>query len=263
MADFQIVEVNEKNVDRLGLFCVANKKHPGYVAKRAWLRQRFAEGLRILLAVTPDGHKAGFLEYVPAEFTWRVVEAPGCLVIHCIWVKSAKYPLAGITASLLGKCRADAAAQGRAGVAVVTSDGTWMAGNKIVLRHGFRQVDDAPPHYQLLYQHITDGSPPAFPNDWEARCARFRGLQLIYTPQCPYIGKAVAELPPVARNYGVELRLVELKDSSEARARMPSPYGMVNLVYDGRLLADHPISATRFGNILQRDLHLKLKRSEG
>jgi len=34
------------------------------------------------------------------------------------------------------------------------------------------------------------------------------------------------------------------------------PYGMINLVYKGQLLADHPISATRFRNILQKDLGL-------
>ena len=46
-------------------------------------------------------------------------------------------------------------------------------------------------------------------------------------------------------------------DPAEARERMPSPYGVISLVYQGRLLADHPISATRFKNILQKDLKLR------
>jgi hypothetical protein len=34
---------------------------------------------------------------------------------------------------------------------------------------------------------------------------------------CPYIGKAVEELPPVAEQFGILLKLVESKDSAESR----------------------------------------------
>ena len=44
----------DADMDRYGLFCVANRRHPGVVAKRAWLRERFAEGLRFILLLTPD-----------------------------------------------------------------------------------------------------------------------------------------------------------------------------------------------------------------
>ncbi|MEW5816189.1 MAG: YoaP domain-containing protein [Spirochaetota bacterium] len=79
---------------------------------------------------------------------------------------------------------------------------------------------------------------------------------MIYTNQCPYIGKAVEELPPVAEKYGIRLNLVELENAEEARKKMPSPYGMISLLYNGQLLADHPISATRFKNIFQSTLIL-------
>ena len=67
------------------------------------------------------------------------------------------------------------------------------------------------------------------------------------------------ELPPVADKYGIELQLIEMKNASEARQRMVSPYGVFNLVSDGRLLADHPISATRFRNILEKELQLSAR----
>jgi hypothetical protein len=111
----------------------------------------------------------------------------------------------------------------------------------------------------LLAKQIGKGQLPAFPQDWDERLTQYRGLQLVFTNQCPYIGKAVAELPPVAKKHGIRLALVELNDSAEARKRMPSPYGMISLVYNGQLLADHPISATRFKNILQKELRLKMK----
>ena len=259
MADHTIRTVDSGNVDEHGLFCVKNRKHPGHISKRAWLESRFEEGLRLKLIHTPEGEQAGFVEYVPAEYSWRVVEAPGYLIIHCLWVASKKFPYSGMASALLQDCIRDARAQGKAGVAVVTSDGTWMAARNVFLKNGFQQVDAADPHFQLLAVELEPGPSPSFPDDWEERLRRYDGLRLLYTNQCPFIGKAVLELPPVAEEYGVALHLDEFDDPAEARQRMPSPYGVIGLVHAGRLLADHPISATRFRNILEKELKLQAK----
>jgi hypothetical protein len=258
MANYKIISVDSSNVKQFGFFCVKNKKHPGYVAKMSWLQRRFDVGMRIKLILTAEGKQAGFLEYIPGEYTWRVVNAPGYLVIHCIWVASKKFPYKGMAAALLKHGLKDAKASGRAGVAVVTSDDSWMASKEVFVKNGFEQVDGAAPHFQLLAKRTNDGPYPAFPRNWNERLKRFRGLQLIYTNQCPYIAKAVRELPPVAEMYGIRLNLVELDNAAEAREKMPSPYGVFSLVYNGRLLVDHPISATRFTNILEKDLKLEV-----
>ncbi len=257
MHDFSIVSVNKENVADLGIFCVKNKKHVGHIAKASWLHQRFNEGLRIKLLVTKEGKQAGFLEYIPGEYTWRVVHAPNYLVIHCLWVNSNKFPYTGMASALLQDCIQDAKTRDMAGVAVVTSDGPWMASKTVFLKNGFEQVSETPPHFQLLVKRTDTGPLPTFPQNSAERLHRVHDLQLIYTNQCPYISKAVDELPPVAEQHGIQLQLIELNDAAEARERMPSPYGMISLVYQGRLLADHPISATRFRNILQKELSLQ------
>ena len=259
MSDFSIVSVNAENVADLGFFCVKNKKHPGYIAKLLWLQQRFEEGMRIKLVVTNEGKQAGFLEYIPGEYTWRVIHAPDYLVIHCIWVNSNKFPYKGMASVLLNHCMQDVKVSGKEGVAVVTSDGPWMASKDVFVKNGFAQVDEAQPHFQLLVNQTRGGPLPAFPKNWDERLSQYHDLQLIFTNQCPYIGKAIAELPSVAEQHGIKLHLVELNDAAEARERMPSPYGMINLVYNGQLLADHPISATRFKNILQKELKLEMR----
>jgi hypothetical protein len=261
MNNCKIITVDASNVEEYGFFCVKNKKHPGYVAKLSWLHQRFEEGMRINLILTTEGKQAGFLEYIPGEYTWRVINnVSDYLVIHCIWVDSKKFPYKGMTSALLQDCLKDAVANDKAGVAVVTSDGSFMASKKVFLRHGFQQVDETEPHFQLLIKESRKGSKPAFPHNWQERLKQYQGLKLIYTNQCPYIGKAVEELPPVAKKYAIQLNLVEIRNAKEARIKMPSPYGVFNLVYNGQLLADHPISATRFRNILQRDLKLEIKQ---
>lgn len=256
MAQYSIITVDSGNVDEFGLFCVKNRKHPGYTSKRAWLEQRFKEGLRIKMILTVEGEQAGFLESVPGEYTWRTIEADDYLVIHCIWVNSGKYPYEGMASDLLTSCIQDATTNGMNGVAVVSSDGPWMAGKEFFMKHGFDEVDQAEPYYQLLVKKLKDGSLPSFPKNWKQRLEPYKDLQLLYTNQCPYIGKAVAELPPVAHKYGIPLKMVELNNPLEARELMPSPYGMFNLVYQAQLIADHPISATRFRNILEQELKL-------
>lgn len=259
MSDFKIITVDTTNVEEFGFFCVKNKKHPGYIAKLAWLNQRFKEGMRIKLIQTTEGKQAGFLEYIPGEYTWRTVEAQNYFVIHCIWVNSQKFPYKGMTAAILKDCIEDAKSSSKEGVAVVTSDGPWMARKEVFIKNGYKQIDEAEPHFQLLVNRTAEDTLPTFHKDLSERLKQYRGLQLIYTNQCPYIGKAVQELPPVAEKFGISLNLVELKDASSARKKMPSPYGVISLVHDGRLLEDHPISATRFKNILERDLKLKVK----
>lgn len=252
----KIITVDMDNADERGLFCVKNKKHPGYIAKRRWLSDRFAEGLKIKIALDDSGAQAGFIEYTPGEYTWRIINAPGYLVIHCVLVMAKKFAGAGYASALIKDCLKDARAQSKKGVAVMTSDGSWMAGKELFHKNGFEQVDKADPAFQLLVKRFADGQLPAFPSDWHQRLKPLRGLQLLYSNQCPFIGKAVEELPPVAQKYGAELNLVRFDNPAEARKKMPSPYGMFNLVNDGVLLADHPISATRFGNILRKDLKL-------
>jgi hypothetical protein len=123
MAGFSIETVAPENLDRLGFFCVRNKRHPGYVAKSSWLKRRFGEGLRIGLILTEDGAQAGFMEYAPAESSWRVVDAPGHLVIHCLWVSSGKFHFSGMASALVEWSLREAESHGRCGAAVVTSDG--------------------------------------------------------------------------------------------------------------------------------------------
>jgi hypothetical protein len=257
MPEYKIVTVDAGNVEEYGFFCVKNKKHRGYVAKLPWLMKRFEEGLRIKLLLTHQGRQAGFLEYIPGEYAWRAIHAPGYMVIHCIWVSSKKFPYKNMASDLLDECLSDAKTSGMKGAAVVTSDDAFMAGRGFFLKHGFEQVDEAPPSFQLLIKKLSKGQVPSFPDDWEERLKKYKGLQLIFANQCPYIGKAVEELPPVAKKHNIRLKLVELISAAEVREKAPSPYGVFNLIYDGRLLADHPISATRFRNILQKDLNLR------
>jgi hypothetical protein len=40
--------------------------------------------------------------------------------------------------------------------------------------------------------------------------------------------------------------------SAKASRELPTPYGMFSIVYDGKQIAERPVSATRFRNIMSK-----------
>jgi L-amino acid N-acyltransferase YncA len=232
-----IVDVDRSNVEETGFFCYMSKrKSEGYLRKLAWVRARLDEGLRIKLLKLPE---RGFIEYIPGEKAWRAVRAKGWMVIHCLWVvgKSKGRGLGGL---LVDECVKDARKAGLCGVAMVTTEGNWLAGRKLFEKHGFVAVDAAPPAFALLAKPFAPGPLPSFPKDWAARAARFgTGLTVLRTDQCPYHPDAVAKLMEAAARRKIKARVVELRTAREVQALSPSPYGAFNIVLDGKLVGYH------------------------
>lgn len=247
---FEIITVNAENVDQYSFFCYMSKrKAPGYTQKREWLAARFTEGLKIHMVHETGGRTVGFIETIPGEFAWRAVHAPGYLVIHCLWVVG-KGKGKGYGARLLQICLDEARAQGKHGVVMVASDGVWLAKKDIFLKHGFVEVAQAPPSFSLLVQRFDNAPLPAFPDDWEARQARFgAGLTVIRTPQCPYIEDATRIALELAAEKGIPSQVVTFQSAQGLQENSPSPYGVFGIVLDGRLLSYHYLQGKDFDKL--------------
>jgi len=234
---FDIFEVNPSNVDQCGFFCYMSKpKSPGYRQKREWLEKRFAEGLKIKIVHEHGGRDTAFIEYIPGEYAWRAVHAPGYLVIHCLWVVG-KGKGKGYGSLLVQSCIEDARQQGKHGVVMVSSDGTWLAGKKIFLKNEFVQTDQAPPAFQLLVHRFDDAPTPTFPQDWQNRQSGFGdGLTIIRTAQCPYIENTSNGFLGLATELDIPVKVVEFTSAAEVREYSPSPYGVFNVVFQQQLL---------------------------
>jgi N-acetylglutamate synthase-like GNAT family acetyltransferase len=239
-------------LDKQGFFCYMSKrKTPGYAQKRDWMTARLAEGLKLHMIHEIGGRTVGFIEYIPGEYAWRAVHAPGYLLIHCLWVVG-KGKGKGYGAHLIQTCLDDARAQGKHGVVTVATERVWMAKQDIFLKHGFVEVDQAPPSFHLLaYRFDKDAPLPAFPTDWEARQARFgAGLTVIRTPQCPYVEDAVNGVLQIAKERDIPAKVVELHSAQEVQDLSPSPYGIFGIVLDGKLLAYHYLLPKDFDKLL-------------
>ena len=238
--------------DYRGISCFMNPEQEGAKIRIDWIRERFSEGLTIRILIVPDTRKTvGYIEYIPGEYAWRAVDADGCLFIHCIWVYPKMMREHGYGSLLVQACIDDARQAGMTGAAVITSEGPFMAGKDLFLDCGFSLVEEEEPSYSLLFHPLKEAPRPRF-RDWRSRLADFQGLHIIYANQCPWVARSIRELSGIASDHGLDLQLTELKTAREAQ-NAPSVYGIFSLVYNGRLLADHYLSATRFRNILRKE----------
>jgi hypothetical protein len=222
---------------------MSKKKSEGYRKKLDWLQQRFNEGLRIKML--GQGER-GFIEYIPGEYAWRAVNAGGYMLIHCLWVvgKSKNKGYAGL---LLNECIEDAQKSKMKGVAIVTSKGNWLVGNKLLLAHGFESVDRAPPAFELLVKKFTKVQSPSFSIDWDKRRRKFgKGLTITRSDQCPYLEDATRIIKEAADEAGIQSQVVDLKSCRDAQQKSPSAYGVFSIVYNGNMLNYHYLTKKEF-----------------
>jgi len=251
---FEIIDVTADNVDKTGFFCYMSKrKSPGYQQKLAWLKGRFAEGMKLKMLHETGGRHVGYIEYIPAEYAWRAVHAPGYMVIHCLWVVG-KGKGKGYGSHLIQLCRDDARAQGKHGVVMVASDGNWLAKKNIFVKNGFEAIEKAPPSFDLLVYRFDDDAPaPTFPTDWEARQAAFGdGMTIIRAPQCPYVENAVAGIQEIAQEEGIPVNVVKMHSAAEVQATSPSPYGIFGVVLDGKLFSYHYLTRRDWDKLMKK-----------
>ena len=78
------IQITKENIDKEHICCAMSGKQ--CLAKKEWLKQRFAEGLVFYRSV--ERGKC-FIEYIPAENAWVPITADGWLYINCLWVSGS------------------------------------------------------------------------------------------------------------------------------------------------------------------------------
>ena len=257
MERIEIIDTNADNILEYGVCGYKSIKREGYPEKIEWLKDRFPEGMKIKTLYSDKGGTQGMIEYIPGEYCWRPVEASGYMFIHCIFVGFKRaYKRKGYGTLLVEECLRDAEKGNMHGVAVVTRKGSFMAGKEIFVKNGFEVVDKASPDFELLVKKLNKKAPPPkFKGDWEKRLSQYgKGLTIIRADQCPYSVKNVREISETAEKiYNIEPNIIELKNCQEAQ-NSPCPFGTFCIVYNGKVVAETPISNTRFKNIMNKIL---------
>ena len=245
------IDVNGDNVVETGFFCCMSKRESeGYRQKFEWLKGRFAEGLKIKM-IARGGR--GFIEYIPGEYAWRAIHAPGYMVVHCLWVVG-KAKGHGCGTALLDLCTAEAKQRGKCGVAVVTAHHRiGLPETGFFLRQGFKVVDAAPPGLELVALKFGQAPDPKFLGHWNQKLERLgRGLSVVTTAQCPYTCSLVEHLAELAKSRRIPLKAVRLETAEQVRNQAPSAYGTADIAADGRVLAhlDYCMTGDRLARLM-------------
>jgi len=252
MKEYRIVDTDAGNIGGCSFCGYKDVNNLGHRRKADWLKERYAEGLRFKVLRSRKFGDIGMIEYAPGAHAWRPVEADGYLVIHCLMV-NGKHKGKGLGAVLLDSCLSDAKKSKCPGVAVVTSSDSFMARSDFFIKAGFVPVESSPP-YELLVKKLKKTAPdPRFIVQKERLLKMYKkGLTILAADQCPMVPKCVKEIAEVSRTLGLEPKVVPVR-SAKASRELPTPYGIFSILYEGKLIANRPVSATRFLSIITKE----------
>ncbi len=250
--DFQIVELTLENLDEEGIYCIKDSKSEGSIGKRAWYKKEFEFGLKIFIAKNYQGKQIGFIEAVPAEYAWRPVSAQGIMFIQCLVIFSKEFRNAKLATALIKKVEEYAIQSNKLGLCTLSSAGPWMANSSVFMKNDFEIVDRLD-RFELCNKLFDLNSQKPQILDFESKQKDYKGWHLLYSNQCPWHKKSVQELKVYSNEIGLQLNVHEI---NRLEAQMgPSGFGTYSLLHDGKLLADHYLSKTRFTSIVNNVLN--------
>jgi GNAT superfamily N-acetyltransferase len=252
-SDVEVVNFTPKTIADYGVCGYSDvKKHVELRRKIEWFAEYYAKGLRIKALVSKKGGYQGMLEYIPGEYAHRPVDAEGYMFIHCVFVGfKREYKGKGYASLLIDECIKEAKDKGMLGVAVVTRNGSFMAKKDIFVKKGFFLADEAEPDFQLLALRFNyESASPRFRDMKQNLDEYSEGLFVLRSFQCPYTEKNVnAIIESAENNFGIKAKLVDLKDHLAVQDS-PCAFGTFCIIYNGKIVSHHPISNTRFENIM-------------
>lgn len=244
----KIIEITKDNFDTYKPSCFLNPKTEAYNTKKTWILNQIKNGLKVKILYDESDKKIhGYIEYIDGENVWRAVTAKNYLFIHCMWIYPNSYKEKGYGTKLINEAIKDS--KGKNGIAVITSDGPFMHTKDIFLKNKFKIIEESGKD-QLLIKENKKGTQPKF-NDYKKQLAKLKGWHILYSKQCPWIARFIDELDQ--KNVDkLKIKIKELKTPNDAQ-NAPSIYSALNIVKDGKMLADRYISNTRFNNIIKKE----------
>ena len=241
----EYIQVTKDNLETEHICCaISNNKDCQVSSKKAWLADRFDDGLVFLKSV--ERGKC-FIEYLPAERAWNPIEAAGYMYIDCLWVSGA-FKGHGYSNDLLGACIADSRAKGKQGLCILSAakKKPFLADPKFLQHKGFTVCDEADNGIQLWVLPLSsEAKPPRF-----KACAKHprsdgEGYVLYYTSQCPFNAKYVPIVEETARAHGIPFRAIHI-ESAEAAQNAPTPITTYALFYNGEYLTNEQMNDKKF-----------------
>ncbi len=259
METTEIIKLDPENIGSEHICCaIGNDKtnQSRALQKKDWLRQQFKHGF-VFKKVNVRGKV--FIEYGPAEYAWKPVEAPGYNMINCCWV-SGRYKGQGYGRLLMEDCMEDS--KDKNGLVVVSGKKNmpWLTPKKFYQKFGFETCDEAPPAFELLVRKSRKEAPYPRLNDVvrSGTIADNKGVVIMYSHQCPFHEDFVEIMLGTARNLGLPAKKIRIA-SLEAAQNVPYPTGLAGIYLNGKFLSYEITTAKRFEKMLRQQLDRKAR----
>ena len=244
-----IITVTKENVEQEHICCaISNNKDCQVSAKKAWLRERFADGLVFKKC---DVRGKCFIEYIPAEKAWCPIKAEGYVHINCFWV-SGQFKGQGYSNLLLEECIRDSKEKGKKGLCVLSSNKKmpFLSDPKYLKYKGFTVADTSAPYYELLYLPFeTDAPKPSFKQPVKNPKINEQGFVLFFAYQCPFTAKYVPLIEGIAKAKAVPFQAIRLETTAEAQSA-PAPFTSYSLFYNGEFVTNEILSDKKFEKLV-------------
>ena len=244
----KIITLTKENIDNEHICCGFSDKKlaNGTRLKKELIKSRLSDGFKFKKI---DVRGKALIEYVPAEFAWSPVEAPGYTFIHCFWV-SGRYKGHGLGTRLLNECIKDL--KEKNGVVCVTSKKVmpFLTDKGFFQKKGFEVCDTALPYFELMVKKFKDAPLPKFRN-----CAKMgtvpnkKGLTFVYSDLCPFTDHWVNKLITYAQDLNIpsqKTKIITLEQAQNA----PSAFSTFSIFYDGEFLTHKIPSQKEFLKIV-------------
>ncbi len=241
----EYIRLTKDNLEEEHICCaISNNKDVQVASKKAWLSDRLEEGLVFLKS--KERGKC-FIEYIPAEYAWNPIDAPGYMYIDCLWV-SGSLKGHGYSGDLLSECIRDSKEKGKKGLCILAAakKKPFLADPKFLKYKGFAVSDEADNGIRLWYLPFEKGAKaPAF-----KACAKHprideQGYVLYYTNQCPFNAKYVPILEACAKDNGIAFKAIKIETGEDAR-KAPTPITTYALFHDGNYVTNEQMNDTKF-----------------
>jgi ribosomal protein S18 acetylase RimI-like enzyme len=242
----EIINVNESNLNSEHICCaISDKKGENCVAlKKAWLKERFSEGL-LFKKLNVRGKV--FIEFIPAETAWAPILAPRFLYINCFWV-SGQYKGHGHGKELLEETKKYALENGFHGLTILSSEKKkpFLSDPGFLKNKGFTTVDRSEPWFELLSLPLSkEAAVPSFKDSCRLGQINLPGTVIYYSDQCPHTEKYAFLVKEEALKMGRKLSLKKITTLKEAQSA-PTPFTTYSVFHEGKFISNEILSVKKY-----------------
>lgn len=241
------IDLTCDNLESEHICCaLSNNADPQVLAKKAWLADRFGEGLVFRKA---DARGKCFIEYLPAEYAWVPIEASNCVHINCFWV-SGRLSKQGYADKLLESCIDDCASKGKQGITVISSrkNMPFLSDPSYLAHKGFTVVDEADPYFTLMDLPVPgkeQSVQPRFKDHVKHPHIDEIGFVLYYTHGCPFTAQYAGRVECAAHEAGFSFKGIRITSHADALAA-PAAWTNYALFYQGEFITHEILSEKKF-----------------